>query len=420
LIFLTQNFNLLWFIVCIGDGVVYRKVLSGFFSVVLLLVSLFSLVGLVQGIDFFLSLETFPADVLVVDSLAVVGEGYYASGTCVVVDAKPTVASEGVIYEFVEWSSYDPWVGDPDEEPVLTDTQAFIFMDSDRTVTAIYEPNYFYYLNLETDPADVLVLDPEAVVGEGYYASGTCVIVDAKPTVASEGVVYEFVEWSSYDDWPWYPDEEPELTETQAFIFMDADRTVTAIYEANYLFYLNLETDPSDVLVADPQALSGEGYYPSGTCVIVDAKPSVTSGSVVYEFVEWSSYDDWPFYPDEEPELTETQAFAFMDSDRTVTAIYEASFVGDWEFAYADESGDLGLTVSTDDKIFRFTAGDKDFGIKEANRMIVGSNTVFVSHFDNEISVVLFSINSIDYCVAYVRDMQTGQRYLLIDKIGVE
>jgi hypothetical protein len=67
-------------------------------------------------------------------------------------------------YEFVEWSHYDVWSGEPDDEPVLGDTQAFIFMDSDRTVTAIYEAHpLMLFVEIDTDPAGVLLADPEAV-----------------------------------------------------------------------------------------------------------------------------------------------------------------------------------------------------------------------------------------------------------------
>ena len=154
-----------------------------------------------------------------------------------------------------------------------------------------------YYLNLETSPSEVLTLDPNALTGDGFYSSGTCVIIDAKPTVTSETVVYQFVEWSNYDSWPFDPEDEenpePVLTETQAFIFMDGSRTVTAIYQPHYSFYLNLETNPSDVLVIEPNAVIGKGLYPSGTCVVIDALPVVISENVRYDFVEWSSYDPW-------------------------------------------------------------------------------------------------------------------------------
>lgn len=190
-------------------------------------------------------------------------------------------------------------------------------------------------------------------------------------------------------------------------------------------YYLNLETSPSEVLTIDPNAVSGEGLYPSGTCVIVDAEQTVMSETVRYEFVEWSHYDSWPFPPDDEenpePVLTETQAFIFMDSDRTVTAIYEEMFVGEWENGYEDESSGFMLRISTDDKYFQFITPEKVFSITEADRMIVREHSTIISHSDDEIRLFSFSLDSnIDYCFTYARDMQTGQRYLLIDRRGIE
>ena len=190
-------------------------------------------------------------------------------------------------------------------------------------------------------------------------------------------------------------------------------------------FYLTLETNPSNVLTIDPNALTGEGLYPSSTCVIVDAKQTVISETVRYEFVEWNNHDPWPFDPEDEenpePVLTDTQAFIFMDGDRTVTATYEEMFVGEWENGYEDETSGFMLRISTDDKYFQFITPEKVFSITKADSMIVREHSTVISHSDDEIRLFSFSLNSnIDYCLTYARDMQTGQRYLLIDRIGIE
>ncbi len=254
-----------------------------------------------------------------------------------------------------------------------------------------------------------------------YIRQGTCVVIDALPVVISENVRYDFVEWSSYDPWTGDPEDEPVITDTQAFVMMDGDITRTAIYEASYSFYLNLETDPSDVLLIEPNAVVGEGLYSSGTCVVIDAFPSVTSGTVRYDFVEWSTHDSWTGDPDEEPVLTDTQAFIFMDGSRTVTALYEEMFLGEWEEAYEDDPSGFKLRISTDDKYFQFVTPEKTFSIIKADSMIVRDHSTIISHSDDEIRLFSFSLNSnIDYCLVYARDMQTGQRYILIDRIGIE
>ena len=52
-------------------------------------------------------------------------------------------------------------------------------------------------------------------------------------------------------------------------------------------FYLTLETEPEEVEIIDPEALTGEGYHSSGTIVIIDAKQTIISGNIRYEFAEW-------------------------------------------------------------------------------------------------------------------------------------
>ena len=62
-----------------------------------------------------------------------------------------------------------------------------------------------------------------------------------------------------------------------------------------------------------------------------------------------------------------------------------------------------------------------EWGYFGSEVMIVGEHLTIISHVDDEIRLLSFSIDSyIDYCLTYARDMQTGQRYLLIDRIGIE
>jgi hypothetical protein len=278
-----------------------------------------------------------------------------------------------------------------------------------------------YYLTLDTSPSEVLTIDPEAVTGEGYYASGSFVLIEAKQTVETETVRYEFVAWSHNDINGWYdPDEDPPvLTETQALIFMDADRTVTAIYEPHYYFYLTLDTSPSEVLTIDPEAVTGEGYYASGSWVTIDAKQTIISGATRYEFVGWSTTDTAYADPDDVAELTGNQALLFMDGNRFVTAIYEEQFVGTWENSFESASG-FALRISTNDKYFQFITPEKTYSITEADSMMLIGRTTIIFHSDDKLTLVSFSNSNIDYCLTYAQDMQTGQRYVLIDRIGFE
>ena len=189
-------------------------------------------------------------------------------------------------------------------------------------------------------------------------------------------------------------------------------------------YYLTLDTSPSEVLTIDPEAVTGEGYYPSGSFVLIEAKQTVETETVRYEFVAWSHNDINGWYdPDEEdadpPVLTETQSLIFMDADRTVTAIYEEHFVGTWENSFESASG-FALRISTNDKYFQFITPEKTYSITEADSMILIGRTTIIAHSDDKLTLISFSNSNIDYCLTYAQDMQTGQRYVMLDRIGFE
>ena len=162
-----------------------------------------------------------------------------------------------------------------------------------------------YYLDVTTDPLDVIIADPAAVSGAGIYPSGIYAIVDAKQTVFSSSYRYEFIGWEAEDQYYVYDEDDDEwvvadLPGNQAARFMDGGYTMVANYQQiNTVLTLTIITNPDEVLTIDSTAVSGAGLYPSGTCVIVDAEQTIISGNVRYEFVEWSTTDEWP-YPDDD------------------------------------------------------------------------------------------------------------------------
>jgi len=279
-----------------------------------------------------------------------------------------------------------------------------------------------FYLTLDTYPVEVLSIDPEAVTGEGYYESGTWVTIDAKQTIISDTVRYEFVEWSTTDNSQADPEDLEDLTGNQALIMMDSDRTITAIYQPHYTFYLTLDTSPVEVLSIDPEAVTGEGYYESGTWVTIDAKQTIISDTVRYEFVEWSTTDNSQADPEDLEDLTGNQALIMMDSDRTITAIYQQIINVDWEFSFSDDTRETLLKISIDDGYFQFSTPEKEYPIKKAEVMMVFWNLFVIRHSDSDLYLNSNGIldHRIDFCFAYAVDSNSGQNYLLRDRIGLE
>jgi len=106
-----------------------RRNKLGILLVLLLFGTLLLAVSPVRAVDFYLTLDTSPSEVLAVDPEAVTGEGYYASGSWVTIDAKQTVESETVRYEFVEWSTTDNSAADPEDVEALYKKAALTWND---------------------------------------------------------------------------------------------------------------------------------------------------------------------------------------------------------------------------------------------------------------------------------------------------
>jgi len=93
------------------------------------------------------------------------------------------------------------------------------------TVTGNYKTQY--YLTVNTNPVEVLTLNPAAVSGQGWYDSGSTATVDAVQNV--EKVVSE----SRYDFRSW-TGATPTGTDNEAEVYMDGPKTATANYQLQY------------------------------------------------------------------------------------------------------------------------------------------------------------------------------------------
>jgi hypothetical protein len=98
----------------------------------------------------------------------------------------------------------------------------------------------------------------------------------------------------------------------------------------------------------------------------------------------------------------------------------------DWPYTFEDPGTGTRLRIDTDSRTFRFTAPDGcDSGVVEADCMMVldfrSGQFIFLWHGDSEISLFAFAVDSEkDFCMAFARDRDTGQRYWLFDPPGIE
>jgi parallel beta-helix repeat protein len=92
-----------------------------------------------------------------------------------------------------------------------------------------------------------------------------------------------------------------------------------------------------------------------------------------------------------------------------------------WEYVFKDPLRHTILKISTDDGYFQFITPDKDYGVRNATYMRVYKRTIIVLHEDGELRLITLALDiTLDFCVANAWDVQTGKRYFLIDKVGIE
>jgi hypothetical protein len=93
-------------------------------------------------------------------------------------------------------------------------------------------------------------------------------------------------------------------------------------------------------------------------------------------------------------------------------------YVLSWTHIFQDAATGTELRVNTANKSFQFIVPGYDSGIVEAEHMIVFQarrvQLILICHSDSEISLFAFVVDSaIDFCMAFARDMETGQTYFL-------
>jgi len=176
------------------------------------------------------------------------------------------------------------------------------------------------------------------------------------------------------------------------------------INEIVYAIYSGPDSDPQVIIIPDPLpgAYNIQAYG-------IDSGPYTIT-------VETKNFQDL---------IIDNQTLAGFAEPRgqykKMVSITSTGKIFTWEYIFEDVKRGTILRISTDDKHFQFITPDKEFSIKEANKMLVYKHLIFIWHKDNEIRLVTVSIDTkIDFCFAFAKDMETGKKYMLIDKPGTE
>jgi hypothetical protein len=150
-------------------------------------------------------------------------------------------------------------------------------VNSPLTVIGAYKTQY--YLTVNTNPAEVLTLNPAAVSGQGWYDSGLTATVDAVQTVN------KVVGQSGYDFGSW-TGATPTGVGNQATVFMDGPKTATADYKLQYL--LKVLTDPTGLSPPPTRNPVGQAGPANGWWYDASTGVTLTAQTVTgYTFSYW-------------------------------------------------------------------------------------------------------------------------------------
>ncbi|MEM3646653.1 MAG: hypothetical protein QW334_00710 [Thermofilum sp.] len=192
-------------------------------------------------------------------------EGWFDEGSEINLDVDSPVTDSLTRFVFTQWSGDSTGTARP----------IIMVMDSDKSITANYKTQY--YLTVNTNPAEVLTLNPATVSGGGWYDGGDTATVDAIQNVdkAAGQSRYDFRSWTGAS---------PTGEGNKATVIMDAPKTATANYQLQYrvTFYTN---PPSGTITVDGMIKnnSESEFYDEGASLTVAA-----SAPADYGFSSWT------------------------------------------------------------------------------------------------------------------------------------
>ena len=93
-----------------------------------------------------------------------------------------------------------------------------------------------------------------------------------------------------------------------------------------------------------------------------------------------------------------------------------------WNYIFEDVNGrKTVLKINLAHKFIQFITPDRDYNIRKSTYMQHCGRGIIVRHYDEELRLITIAIDAkLDFCVAVAWDIETGRRYLLMDKVGNE
>jgi len=181
--------------------------------------------------------------------------------------------------------------------------------------------------------------------------------------------------------------------------------------------------------MGEPKYISGITYVTLNTQFLLEATDTGAGVLTTIYRIYNSTYDSgWityigPFYLLSLADGAYTIEYYSIDNvQNTETAQAIKVTLFSWNYIFEDTYGrGTILKINLAHKFFQFTAPDKDYGIRKATYMRQCGRAIIIQHCDDELRLIATAVDTkLDFCVAIAWDMQTGKRYFLIDKVGIE
>jgi len=171
-------------------------------------------------------------------------------------------------------------------------------------------------------------------------------------------------------------------------------------------------------------------YLTRDTIFTLNATDNVPSG-ITTEFrisndlgytTEWIQYNGSTTLP---PLSDGSYTFAYrsIDESGNVEQAKELQIrLFSWNCVFEDTLGrGTSLKVNTEYGLFQFVAPDVNYGLRNATHMFTHGNVIRINHDDGQLRIVAVAVGGkLDVCIASAYDRGTDNRYLLVDKAGVE
>ena len=224
----------------------------------------------------------------------------------------PVSGGSGIRYVWVSWSDGG------------SQTHTFTTTSFSQTVTANYKTqSYLTVMSAHDLPTPA----------SSWFDTGTSITASVTtPADQSGGTRYRCTGWTGTGSVP------SSGSASSVTFTISAPSSITWNWMAQY--YLTVNTNPAEVSSLNPSAVSGQGWYDSGTTATVNAAQNVDRvlGSSRYDFRSWAGAN---------PTGLGNQASVLMDGPKTSTANYQLQYK--ITFAQSGAGSDFTGTVVTID-----------------------------------------------------------------------